>query len=229
MVQCHTQASGHQPNQAAHALPTTSSTAQASTSSRQDLTADGLQAVRQAYELQGISQEVSDFLMQAWREGTQQQYGVYLRQWSSFCSESQVSVFSPTLNQVLQFLWVLFSRGLSYSAINTARSALSAVVSIDNTPIGQHRLVSRFLKSVFEQRLALPKNVVVWDASQVLNYLRSLSPVARISTKLLTLKLTMLILLLLEQRQQTVQYFDVRNMTLPKFLSELERKSSRLK
>ena len=115
---------------------------------------------------------------------------------------------------MLQFLWVLFSRGLSYSAINTARSALSAVVSIDNTPIGQHRLVTRFLKSVFEQRPALPKNVVVWDASQVLNYLRSLSPVARISTKLLTLKLTMLILLLSGQRQQTVQYFDVRNMTL---------------
>ena len=123
-------------------------------------------------------------------------------------------MFYPTLNQVLTFLKHLFDGGLGYSALNTARSALSSLITIDNTPLGQHRLVIRFLKSVFEQRPALPRNLVIWDADRVLEYLRSLSPVKRLPLKQLTLKLTMLLLLLSGQRQQSIQYLDVRFMTL---------------
>ena len=115
---------------------------------------------------------------------------------------------------MLQFLWVLFGQGLSYSAINTARSALSSAITLDDRPAGQHPLVVRFLKATFEKRPALPKNTVVWDADLVLNYLRTLSPVKRLPLRLLTQKLTMLLLLLSGQRQQTIHLLDVRNMSL---------------
>ena len=131
-----------------------------------------------------------------------------------FAEGEDISLLAPTLAQGLSFLWHLFNEGLGYSAINTARSALSAVVSIDNVPFGQHRLVTRFLKAVFEQRPALPRNLVTWDADVVLNYLRTLSPVKSLPLKQLTLKLVMLLLLLSGQRQQSIHLLDVRNMQL---------------
>ena len=123
-------------------------------------------------------------------------------------------MLAPSIGELLQFLWVLFGTGLSYSAMNTARSALSTIITIDGQPAGQHRLVTRFLKSCFQQRPSLPKNNVVWDADLVLQYLKSLSPAKKLPLKLLTYKITMLLLLLSGQRQQTIHLLDVRNMTL---------------
>ena len=120
----------------------------------------------------------------------------------------------PTVGQVLHFLYALFQDGLGYSAINTARSALSAWIDLEGVPAGQHCLVKRFVRAAFQQRPALPKNTVVWDVDLVLDYLKTLSPVKFISIKLLTHKLTMLLLLLSGQRQQTIHLLDVRNMTL---------------
>ena len=137
-----------------------------------------------------------------------------MRKWISFCEEQEISVFHPTIGQVLHFLWQLFQDGLGYSALNTARSALSTWIDLNDAPVGQHVLVKRFLRAAFQQRPALPKNTVVWEADLVLNYLRTLSPVKFISIKLLTHKLTVLLLLLSGQRQQTIHLLDVRNMTL---------------
>ena len=99
----------------------------------------------------------------------QKQYDVYLRRWVAFCDQGDISVFSPAVGELLHFLWQLYSDGLGFSAINTARSALSAVVSFDNMPAGQHPLVKRFVKATFQNRPALPKNNVVWDVDQVLD------------------------------------------------------------
>ena len=78
-------------------------------------------------------------------------------------------MFDPDVNMVLEFLLHLFrQRNISYSAIDTARSALSSFVTIQGQPVGQHRLVVRFLKSVFNQRPALPKTNITWDVDQVL-------------------------------------------------------------
>lgn len=88
----------------------------------------------------------------------------------------------------------LFNDGLSYSRLNTARSALSSILPlIDGIPFGKHPLVIRFLKGVFESRPAMPRYTAVWDVNQVLDYLKTLSPVNEISLKSLTLKLTMLL------------------------------------
>ena len=106
------------------------------------------------------------------------------------------------------------SKALGYSALDTARSALSNSITIDNLPIGQHPLISRFLTGVFNDRPALPHYCVTWDVCTVLNYLKQLSPVNTIPIKLLTHKVVMLILLLSGQCGQTIHLRDVRNMSL---------------
>ncbi|KAK3727522.1 hypothetical protein QZH41_009982 [Actinostola sp. cb2023] len=59
---------------------------------------------------------------------------------------------------VLDFLQGLYDSGLGYSCINTARSALSTLIVLDNNvTIGTHPLVQRFVRGVFQARPALPK------------------------------------------------------------------------
>ena len=126
----------------------------------------------------------------------------------------------PPISEVLEFLLVLFKTGvksksgLGYSAINTARSALSTLVVVDGKPAGQHPLVCRFLKAVFNERPALPRYNTIWDVNVVLDYLVTLSPVRKLSLKDLTRKLVMLLSVLSAQRGQTLHLLDVRNMEL---------------
>ena len=61
----------------------------------------------------------------------------------------------PPVTDVLEFLQELYARGLGYSCLNTARSALSSFIVLDgNVTVGNHPLVQRFLKGVFQTRPA---------------------------------------------------------------------------
>ena len=66
----------------------------------------------------------------------------------------------------------LYAQGLSYSTLNTARSALSSILCIsDCQNFGSHPLVVRFMKGVFEICKPNPKYDDIRDGSKVLNYL----------------------------------------------------------
>ena len=106
------------------------------------------------------------------------------------------------------------SSGLGYSSMNTLRSAISSVANIDGRPAGQHPLVRRFMKAVFQQRPALPRYQTTWDPDIVLRHLKSLGRNKNLTTIQLSRKLTMLLLLQSGQRCQTLHLFDIRNMTL---------------
>ena len=117
---------------------------------------------------------------------------------------------------MVEFLTALFHQGLGYSALNSARSALSTSIVCDGVPVGQHPLVVRLLKGVFQLRPALPRNEVTWDPDIVLSYLKHLSPVKTISLKMLSLKLVTLLALLSGHRAQTLHLLDVKNMSISK-------------
>jgi hypothetical protein len=69
-------------------------------------------------------------------------------------------------------------KGLGYSSINIARSALSALgLKFDSILVGQHPLIIRYLRGVFNLRPCRPKYTCIWDVQLVLNLLRTLSPV----------------------------------------------------
>ena len=108
----------------------------------------------------------------------------------------------------------LFDSGVGYSAINTARSAISTILEVNNSTFGMHPMAKRFLKGVFQQKPSLPRYDVVWDVNQVLNRLRCYPPIECISLKELTLKVVMLLALLTGQRTQTIHCLDINHMVI---------------
>ena len=90
---------------------------------------------------------------------------------------------------VINFLGEIFDTGVSYSAVGTARSALSTFLWLEGKPAGVHPLVCHFLRGVFAERPALPRYEVTWDVSKVFEVLRLMHPPESLSLKDLTCKL----------------------------------------
>ena len=185
-----------------------------STSSEKANETDGMSLVRQYYETRGVSKSAVGLLMASWRGGgNKKQYSVYIKKWTAFCLQRKVDHLQPPVGAVLDFLSELFDQGLTYSAINCARSALSSYVSLDDgSVVGQNPLVCRLLKGVFQSRPPKPKYTEVWDVQVVLTYLATLHPVESLTLKQLTLKLVMLLLLVSGQRGQTIHLLDINHM-----------------
>ena len=121
----------------------------------------------------------------------------------------------PDINHVLDFLTKLFHTGIGYSALNTARSAVSALCSTnDCMTLGAHPLVKRFMRGVFNLRPTKPRYSTTWDVNRVLEFLQSTSPVELLPLKDLTRKLAMLIALSTAARSQTLSLLSLSNMTV---------------
>lgn len=86
----------------------------------------------------------------------------------------------PLFCLILDFLHDLYTKPYRYSSLNTVRSAISALYSIDKTDVGQnigiHPLIRRFLNSVFNVIPPTPKFQEVWPVKQVLAYLEQFTP-----------------------------------------------------
>ena len=74
--------------------------------------------------------------------------------------------------------------------------------------------MKRFMKGVFELRLAFPKYTVTWDVDLVLPYLELLFPLDKLTLKELSYNLIMLIALSLGQRCQTLHHLTLPFMVL---------------
>lgn len=184
---------------------------------------DGVSTLRNSFRQFSISPEVTDIIMASWRSGTQKQYKTYLEKWLVFCRERDADICSPPISDALEFLMGLYSQGLGYSTLNTARSALSSILRIsDCHSFGSHPLVVRFMKGVFETRKPKPKYDEIWDASKVLNYLSTLHPVKELPLKDLTLKVLMLLLLVTGQRRQSIHLMTLSAMKLTELVCQFQ-------
>lgn len=128
--------------------------------------------------------------------------------------EREIDPTAPSLKMVTDFLSTLFDRGLGYSALNTAKSAISNIAKIDNCPVGEHRLVKRYMKGVFNLKPSLPRNTVTWDPQILLNHVKKQSPVSSLNLKDLTLKFASLLWLLSGQRGQSILLISIKNITV---------------
>ena len=85
---------------------------------------------------------------------------MYIRKWFQYCCQRKTSSFQVSINDILDFLAELFENGLKYSAINSARLALSAVgLVFDGFTAGAHPLVIRFFKGAIILDLQLQDTV----------------------------------------------------------------------
>ena len=172
--------------------------------------------IRKDLAEKGHSQASINVILASWRDGTNKQYQSYLKKWSTFCAERKCNILSPPLPVAVDFLTMLYESGLSYSSINTARSALSNLLQLQDQSIsfGQLPVVKRFMKGLYELKPSFPRYQSIWDVSLVLNYLRKQLPVVDLCLMKLTLHLNFLLCLLSGQRCQTISYLSLDHMDL---------------
>ena len=160
-----------------------------------------------------LSKNSKRLFLNSWRPKTRTQYAVYLRRWLTLCTIKGWDKNQPMLNQAILFLSQLFENGLSYSAINAARCTLSSVLhKFDGVPFGQHPIVIRVMKGIYNERPQLSRYGSTWDIDIVLEFLRELSPLKSLTIRELTAKLVMLLLLVTAQRVQTLSTLSVKNL-----------------
>ncbi|KAK3894573.1 hypothetical protein Pcinc_001665 [Petrolisthes cinctipes] len=122
--------------------------------------ADGMFVVREKLREQGISAEDTDILLASWRPGTEKQYRPHVNRWTKFCNRGDFDPLNPTLSDVINFLSETFHRGVGYECVNTARGALSSLgIVVGGCRAGNHPLVNRFMKGVFNLRPSKPSTI----------------------------------------------------------------------
>ena len=162
-----------------------------------------------------LPNNVLHHVMGSWRKKTKLQYAVYHRKWQTFCVLRQIDQLSPPFNDILSFLVHLFDSGLRYSALNSARSALSCILpTFEGHNVGSHPLVVRLLKSFYNKRPPQARYVKMWDPDIVIDHLREMTPLRDLSLKELTLKFVMLFLLATCSRQQRLCSVKRSNITV---------------
>ena len=194
-----------------------SSTARPGTPTSPEASTSSMSLVRESLGNRGLSESATSLIMQSWRMGTKQQYKPFISKWEQYCSTRQIDPFYATIEQGINFLTELYQTGMGYSALNTARSALSTMIFVhskEHSSFGQHPLVCRFIKGTFESRPSLPRYQDTWDVTVVLDYLTKLGAPTALSMKNLTLKVVMLMALLTGQRRQTLHSLRIDLMSL---------------
>jgi site-specific recombinase XerD len=152
-----------------------------------------------------IPEECKKLLTASLSDSTWKQYKSIFTKWSKFCENQSVDLWQPTLSSILKFLSILYSDGLSYVSINSARSALSTLLgSVEGFPIGQHPLVVRLVKGVGRLRPPSCKYNYIWDASQVLSLFLNWKANVELDLKQLSYKTVGLLALCSAQRVQTL-------------------------
>ena len=96
-----------------------------------------LQIMRRCFEGHGLSTEVVNIMLGSWRDSTFKQYQSSIIKWENYVKKRGCSFLRPSVVDVLEFFNTVRKDVNSYSAVNTARSALSAFVELgDGTSVG---------------------------------------------------------------------------------------------
>ena len=114
------------------------------------------------------------------------------------------------MNNILEFFTSLFESGYSYSSINTAKSALLTIVTVnDSKDWNTNSDIVRFFKGVYNMKTPLPKYSSTWDVDTFLRFLTTLMPLHELSLKHLTLKAVSLIALVSGCRAQSIHEMNI--------------------
>ena len=90
-----------------------------------------LSLIRESLDKHYLSSSAKDVLEASWREGTPKLYHTYLKRWRQCCDDKDIDLFQPGVHNGVEFLVSLYKAGLGYSAVNTARSALSSFLILE--------------------------------------------------------------------------------------------------
>ena len=112
------------------------------------------------------------------------------------------------------FLSDQFDEGKSYSTVNSYPSALSGMlVLLNGRPTGEHSLIVRLLKGMFNVCPPVPRYHGTWDVNIVLKLLENWHPLETLEMKLLTFKLC-LAGLVSAQRSQALTALTLKDISV---------------
>lgn len=132
-----------------------------------------------------------------------------------FCGRQKIDPVCVSVTDTINFLSELFiNYNLSYSAVNSARSALSALTLNAPRKIGSHPLVVKFMQGVYNLKPTNPRYKQIWDVSLLINYLVVLQPLEELSLVDLTYKLVCLVAVISAARCDTISKLCLENMVL---------------
>ena len=152
-------------------------------------------------------------MVQGRRASSLKLYTGYIKQWQTFCLANNMSYIHATVALGLAFLQTLISKGLGYSALNTARSALSSIITLPNGILfGVHPDVKLFMKGAFNVNPPKAKYITTWNPTQVLEFLQTWTPASELPLEKLVMKVAMLIMLVTGQRPQILSKLHMDNM-----------------
>ena len=104
--------------------------------------------------------------MKPWRSSSQKQYTVYINHWIAFCHQKGKAVFCRDVNLVLDFLVSLEELDLGYSALNTAKSALFALLIVHKHDYWESTTHQKILeRSLWKKSHTVPRYTLTLDTS----------------------------------------------------------------
>ena len=131
--------------------PNTSSIANKISSCHMDVVSRHLQE-------RGLSGKAIQLVYASWTKDNEKQYKAVWAKWSCWCCAEQINPFQATPEKVAIFLSFCFQQRLSYSTLNSYRSAIiSTLHLIQGLKIGEHPIISRCLECIFVPKPPVPK------------------------------------------------------------------------
>ncbi|KAJ8911110.1 hypothetical protein NQ315_003372 [Exocentrus adspersus] len=153
----------------------------------------GRQIIRTSFLKKAIPADTIPLLISSISDSTLKQYSGCYRKYWRFCKERKVDPYNYNLDTYLSFLTNSFNNGLSYSVINSYRSALNLIFNPLNK--ADEGTIIRFLRGVYNKRPSVPKYCETWNPDSVLKVLESWYPLENLSLERLSYKLVTLMAL----------------------------------
>ena len=150
-----------------------------------------------------FSQRFRSLLSASWRSGIQKDYSGKFKQFSSWCREKQIDIYSASVTDCAEFL----TKGLKYRTIAGYSSMLSWILHhVNNFPVGQHPYIVQLIKGIFNSRPTV-KLLPEWDLPLVLKFLKKppFEPLYLSPLKYLTWKCLFLVAITTFHRASDIQ------------------------
>ena len=125
---------------------TTAQTQAISTAPAEEIKNRSFSYILEKLQEQNLQTDTINIIIQSWQKTTQKQYEVYIKKWFQFCDRGHIHLVETTEDYVLKFLTERFQAKLSYSSINTARSAVSQLLLVcDGSDMSKQLLLNKFM------------------------------------------------------------------------------------
>ena len=166
--------------------------------------------LRERLDEQSLSSQATHLILSSWRTKTNKSYDSLFGRWNRWCAKRDSNPFSGPVSEVANFLATLYQEGYQYNSVNAYRSAISSVhEKVDGLPVGQHPIITRLVKGVFNVRPPIPRYSNTWDVQKVLNYLDSQGKETPLSLKALTLKTAFLLAITRPSRSADLSQLNI--------------------